>query len=111
MDEPFDPNVILKAVYSLCRIGNGRETQVAVDLLLWEVEDMLRHGRFADVDRILDKADPKQMDAGVQLALWTVTYHGKTHLKKREDFVRRSEPDMVERLGEERALRLLATRK
>jgi len=79
-------------------------------------EHLLSAGEFDLVDTILKEADPSRLTPAAIIAILTMTYHAKAHfakrgLESRHAFVEGCEARMVECLGEERAERLMCTRR
>ena len=76
-----------------------------------EAERLLRAGDFGAVDNMLISTDPDDLDTAPLLALLTITFHGKHKLDGRAPFFAWSEKILVQRLGVERAGRLLERRR
>lgn len=87
------------------------DDQKQVEEVLFWLEERLRHGEFNIVDLWLDNADPNCLNSTAILAALTITFWGKDKLTKRDGFLALAEPLLKERLGEERANKLLLHRR
>jgi len=85
--------------------------QLEVEKIIDYLEENLRNSNFEAVDTWLNTSIVSELtDAGIIAAL-TISYWGKEKLTQREDFLSRAEPILKERLGEERAEKLLRFRR
>lgn len=89
------------------QVGPYRTVYAAVGVL----EDRLRKGQFKGADSFLERAPVEEMDPAVLLGMLTITFWGKERILGRPAFFVRAEARMIEVLGEERALKLLETRR
>jgi hypothetical protein len=87
------------------------DNQHQVEEVLGWLEERLRYGEFHIVDLWLDNADPNCLNSTAIIAALSITFHGKDKLTKRDGFLALAEPLLKERLGEERANKLLLHRR
>lgn len=74
-------------------------------------EDKLRAGKWDEVDRMLDDQLVDSLSEATLLTVLTLTWFGKSYLKRRDDFMERAERSLRNRLGDERAENLLRNRR
>ena len=79
-------------------------------LLSW-LEENLRSGDFAIVDKYLSETIINSLDTEDILIVLTFTFWGKDKLFNRETFLALAEPVLKLRLGEERTIKLLKNRR
>ncbi len=78
-----------------------------MDLVFEALDDAFCAGEFALVDARLPLVDVTQHNPTVLLGILTMTWHAKEHLPSRPAFLDAAEASMRERLGNERAAKLL----
>ena len=84
--------------------------QEAVERLLLRLEDDLRAGRFAVVDKILAQTDTERFGPVVLITALAITLPAKQSLRERESFLARVEATLKKSFSDERAAALLAMR-
>lgn len=92
-------------------IMSEEDDQRQVEIVLEWLEERLREGHFDIVDMWLSNVDLTLLNSTSILAALTITFWGKDKLTKRDDFLERIKPLLKERLGEERANKLLLHRR
>jgi hypothetical protein len=85
--------------------------QTEIESVLDTLESDLRRGMFARVDEWLRVTEPAALFPATVLAALSITFWGKHRLHQRDAFLERAERSLVERLGAERAERLLEHRR
>jgi len=85
--------------------------QLQVEQVIALLEERLRNGDFAFVDSWLNYADLDALSEASIIGALSITYWGKDKLSTRDAFLKRAEVVLKERLGEERAEKLLKRRR
>lgn len=85
--------------------------QKQVERVIALLEEHCRNGDFAFVDGWFDHADLDELSPTSIIGALTITYWGKQELSRRDAFLKRAEIVLKEKLGEERAEKLLARRR
>lgn len=75
------------------------------------LEEHCRDGDFAFVDSWFDHADLDALSPTSIIGALSITYWGKDKLTRRDPFLQRAEVVLKEKLGEERAEKLLKHRR
>jgi hypothetical protein len=87
------------------------DDRLQVEAVLGWLEERLREGHFNIVDMWLEKVPIEALNSTSIIAALTITFWGKDKLTQRDGFLARVEPVLKERLGEERANKLLLHRR
>jgi len=87
--------------------NNQKQVEEVIALL----ETNLSAGNFDIVDLWLKNADLTELNSAAIIGALTMTYWGKDKLVNRQEFLNKAEPLLKERLGEERAEKLLLRRR
>lgn len=88
-------------------MNNQFQLETIVSLL----EAQLREGNFDYVDKWMDHVDVESLADVSILGVLTITFWGKDKLSRRDAFLQRAEIILKQRLGEERAEKLLVRRR
>jgi len=85
--------------------------QKQVEGVIALLEEHCSDGDFAFVDNWFDHADLDALSPTSIIGALTITYWGKQELTRRDAFLQRAEIVLKDKLGEERAERLLCRRR
>jgi hypothetical protein len=91
---------------------NNLDAQRQLVQWLCTLEPLLRMGDMAAADKFLDDlVVTEDVHTASLLGVISLTWHAKAHLYRRDAFIERVDPVMIERLGKERAENLLNHRR
>lgn len=83
--------------YRLCAEGKEDESE---ELMVDLVEELLRQGRYADIDGFFNSLDPSRLTLLTSLILLTFTGHEKEKFTERVNFLARCETHFLTEYGE-----------
>lgn len=90
--------------------SDGR-VDAATQIAFEETERLLSSRRFAEIDAMLDALEPEKLLPEVIIAVLMLTRFEKDKIRRRISFLDRAQSSLRDRLGAERAERLLASRR
>jgi hypothetical protein len=102
---PQGPSLRLtNQLYALHEAGREQE---AINLVIERVDDWMLAGKPELLDHLLTWLEPQKMSPSLVLATLSAVHPMRKELHRREDFLSKARPYLLDKLGAERAQRLL----
>lgn len=95
-------------LYRIYRLCQERRSDEAIDLLFDRIDDLLRGGRFPEVDRLLEQVELGRLNEDLLVAFVTITAAARDQLAARASFRSRMREVLVQRSGEAYTAELFA---